>query len=333
MSTTPKTAVERMARQRFPSDRQVSELQRGQGAAWRVDPPAPSLSDEPVRRLAPAHGRRFVVLSAGVAAIALAIAIVLVPRLGTSPATAATPPSLQYTPTSMEGSPAKMLAELAKRAQRQPTPPGTGPYHYVHTREFHLSTDMTTDMVITDARVEEESREVWLADDGSGRIEVIRSGGLRAPWSGTRGPREDTVPRLEGAEDSMRAELRRQGRGRTSGDWFDAAAQLWKQQVVTPQLQSALLTVLAEQPGLTVEGTTTDRGGREGIAISTDIERTNPIVPEMRYVLVFDADTGMLLDYEQIALQAGDLPIQAPATIGYTLWMGSGYSPDTTTHP
>jgi hypothetical protein len=40
-----------------------------------------------------------------------------------------------------------------------------------------------------------------------------------------------------------------------------------------------------------------------------------------------------LLDYEEIALNAGNLPIQAPSTIGYTLWLASGYTTTTTERP
>ena len=33
----------------------------------------------------------------------------------------------------------------------------------------------------------------------------------------------------------------------------------------------------------------------------------------------------MLLDFEQILLQAGKLPVRVPATSGYTVWITSGH--------
>jgi len=68
------------------------------------------------------------------------------------------------------------LVELAARAEGQPSPPGAGPYSYVHTRGRQLATDQTTDGRILDARVEEAEREVWIAADGGGRIEETRDG-------------------------------------------------------------------------------------------------------------------------------------------------------------
>lgn len=333
MRITSKGAVERMARQRFPSDEQLRELQQGHQPSWLFDQVSESLSEASAGAGSRVHGRRRALVSAGVAAIAVVGAVIAVPKLMAPPDYVATPPLLQYASISMEGSASDMLTELADKARRQPPPPGTGRYHYVHTRVWLLHTDRTTDMRIIDTGVQEGQREQWIAADGSGRIEHT-IGGERTRWSGTYGPGQGAAPRLEGSnEDSLRSQLLRQGRGHTTGDWFDTVGQLWSQQVVTPQLQSALLRVLADQPGIAMAGMTTDRAGREGVAVSTEIEQTHPIVPEMRYVLVFDQDTGMLLDYEQIALRAGHFPIQAPATIGYYLWIGSGYTPDTTTRP
>lgn len=332
MRTTPKAAVERMAQQQFPSEDLMRGMQCGQEPAWLGDDTKASHSVPAASEGPRVVGRRWLLIVSGAAAVAVAAAVITVPRVTAPPAHAATPPPLTYSAPNGHRSAADVLTELADRARRQPGPPGTGRYHYIRTRDWQLHTARTTDMQILGAQIEESRRQSWFGDDGSARIDELVDG-KPADTSGTYGPRWQDIPRLEGNEDNLRAELLRQGSGRTTGDWFDAAGQLWRQQVVTPQLQSALLRVLAQQPGITVAGTTTDRAGREGIAISTDIEQTNPIVPEMQSVLVLDPDSGMLLDYEQIVLQSGSLPVHAPATIGYTVWLDSGYTPDTTTGP
>ncbi len=43
-----------------------------------------------------------------------------------------------------------------------------------------------------------------------------------------------------------------------------------------------------------------------------------------RYTLIFDPKTGMLLDYEEILLEAGKLPVKVPATLSYTVWIITG---------
>jgi hypothetical protein len=108
---------------------------------------------------------------------------------------------------------------------------------------------------------------------------------------------------------------------------------MWSRQVVTRQVQSALLSILATQPDLIVEGMATDRAGRQGIAISTTARSPQERTPAMRYVLIIDPDTGMLLSAEEVALEAGTLPIHVPATIGYALFLRSGYTPGTTGRP
>ncbi len=41
-----------------------------------------------------------------------------------------------------------------------------------------------------------------------------------------------------------------------------------------------------------------------------------------RNILIFDTTTGALLSYEEVALGAGaSLPVKAPATVGYLMWL------------
>ncbi|MET3805220.1 hypothetical protein ABIB25_002220 [Nakamurella sp. UYEF19] len=78
--------------------------------------------------------------------------------------------------------------------------------------------------------------------------------------------------------------------------------------------------MISGKPDISLLGTVTDRAGRNGLAVGTD---TNTPGYTERQTLIFDLQTGALLDYETTALAQGDLPIEAPATIGYTTWLES----------
>lgn len=321
MNTRTKTALERMAAQRFPSDELLRDTQ--------PDGPHARLLGEPliipsaVADLSPSRTRirtrRRVLVAAALATVAAAGSVTVIPRLAGPAADAATAPLLQYTPLPEKETATDMLTDLAARARSQPPLPGSGPYHYIHTRGWYLHSAQTTDGRILDSRIEASDREKWIASDGSGRLEEVR-GGQRTRWSGTFGPGGLTPA----------AEVLQHSRTRTTADWFQAIRETWSLQAVPPEQQSELLNTLAAQPNLVLEGTVNDRAGRQGIAISTV---TQGETPEMRYVLVLDPETGMLLDFEEVALTSDGLPIEAPATIGYTLWLASGYTATTTERP
>lgn len=97
---------------------------------------------------------------------------------------------------------------------------------------------------------------------------------------------------------------------------------LWAQRAPSPQLQAALLRVLADEPGLVDRGQVVDRAGRHGVAVSVDSAYTG--LPT-RYTLILDPHTGMLLDYEQtLTTTASKLNVPNPSVIGYTVWLAYG---------
>jgi hypothetical protein len=162
-----------------------------------------------------------------------------------------------------------------------------------------------------------------------GREAITAACGV-TPWSGTYAPGHLTAGVITGGTPaSLQAALIRQYSHYRAADWIQLMRTLWDRQVVSPTLQSALLTILAGQPDVSVQGTTTDRDGRPGVAVSA----IHTGAPDTREVVIFDQKTGMLLDEEDIALQAGSLPIKAPATIGYTVWLTRGYTTTTTERP
>jgi len=216
---------------------------------------------------------------------------------------------------------AGLLTVLAARAAAQPPPPGSGPYSYVRTRGWSVATARMTDGRLLDARTEETDRELWLAADGSGRIEETR-GGQRSRTSRVYGPGELS------AEPSPDATAPGEPEVTMPGSAIESVRQLqsvWLTQAVRPELQARLLHHLAAHPGLNVEEVT-DRAGRAGIAVSAEeaVGRT---------VLVLDTDTGMLLAAEEVAPRAGGVPVRAPVTMESTLWLRVGFTSDTDARP
>jgi hypothetical protein len=80
--------------------------------------------------------------------------------------------------------------------------------------------------------------------------------------------------------------------------------------------------MLADERQLTNAGTVTDRIGRTGVAVSTESSNSGL---NTRCTLIFDPNTGMLLDFEQVLLEAGKLPVKVPATSSYTVWITTGH--------
>lgn len=327
MNRNTRSALDRMAAQRFPSDEILGDTEMSPRLLNELqDGPPRTVTSVPTRRPV----RRRVLVAAGIVAVAAVGSIVVVPHLNQPTAYAETAPALQYLPGAPKGTAGDLLTELAARAQAQPPAPGSGPYHYVHTRSWSLGTDMTTDMKLLGWRIEKTEREQWSSGDGSGRIlQWGETPDMSLDKKYKPGEMDGTL--LTGSTEALRARLAAQNPGRTPAGWFRTVESVWNRQVVSPQLQSALLRNLATQPGVTVPGMTTDRAGRKGIAFSVvDSDET----PVMRYVMVLDPDTGMLLDFESIALERfDDIPMKTPATVGYTVWLDTGFTASTTERP
>lgn len=321
MSTRARSAVARMAAQRFPDPGLFADVV-----------PAEPTELAAVGQVAGAGVRRRTMLRRGTvlsACLVVGAAVVLaVPHGSGGTAYAATAPTLRYiADSSQKETVTDTITMLADHAAAQPSPPGAGPYHYVHTREWNLSTDMTTDMRVLGARIQVTDRQQWIASNGSGQLKITADGAA-APGSGVYGPGKLLADFVTGdtVEDLRTALTRQNPHNTTAFDWIQTFNQVWGRQAVSPDLEVALLRTLAAQPGLTLSGTTTDRAGRTGIAISARSADGRGGTPAMRVTLIFDPETGMLLDYEKVALDAGSLPIRAPATIGYVVWLASGHT-------
>ncbi|MDN5855802.1 MAG: hypothetical protein L0K86_23770 [Actinomycetia bacterium] len=170
-------------------------------------------------------------------------------------------------------------------------------------------------------------RQLWLAANGAGRIEETRAGQPTSSSGRYEAGGLSPSPIAAGPAEGLQDRLVHQNPGRTTAEWFATVTDIWNTQAVSPALQAALLSILATRPDLHLDGTVTDRAGRAGIAVSIEV----PGAPRTRDVLILSPTTGMLLGFEEIALESGDLPVKAPATIGYTLWLSSGHTTSTDT--
>lgn len=207
---------------------------------------------------------------------------------------------------------AELLRDLAEKTLHAPEPQGSGRYHFVHTRGSHLHTKhflrRSGERVVTGS-IEPFERRQWIAEDGSGRLEVTREGVLVQP-TGDYGPGELTPPSVSG---EMGGEL-------TARAVVKAFRQVWLSRVVTPSLQRRLLLELAECTGLVAEPGVREFEGRPGVAVT--------YLDEARHVqelLAFDRGTGELIGAEAKALEGARLPVPVPAVVSRTVWLTTGY--------
>ena len=266
--------------------------------------------------LRPRGWRLGAVAATGVAAL-LAAAFILVPHGGQGSAYAVTPPLLQYQTANTALSSQEVLRQLAVLAERQ-LPAPAGRYDFVKTRGWYYGVTVDQGGAVT-GQLDPTSRQQWIALDGSGRIDETRGGSNSLndfAAEGLAGPQEwPTDPA------ALRAELGKSHPDYGTSEWFTAVGDVWGMQVVSPRLQAGLLRMLADERELSNAGTVTDRIGRSGVAVSTESSHTGL---KTRYTLIFDPKTGMLLDFEQVLLESGKLPVKVPSTSSYTVWISTG---------
>lgn len=280
---------------------------------------------EPGRRR-PTVRRRLVLAGALAALLGTAVAV---PTLTSSPTYAAVPPMLTFVPIAGQQSAATVLTGLAGRARSQPPARGQGRYHYLHTKGWYLHTSADVDDGVFDSGIAEIDRQLWQAPDGSGRlVQVIPDDPSGMPPDRVLKPGELSGAFLPATatDATVRASF---GHSATAAGWTRTIEELWSRQVVPPVLHARLLGNLAAQTGVSLLGDTTDRVGRRGVAVAVEDQRG----PRERLILVFNPDTGALLDAETVVLQDSDLPVQPPATISYTVWLTVGHTNTTATHP
>ncbi len=273
--------------------------------------------------------RRLVTAAGAVAVLAVAalIASLVLPGAGGSggrSAYAATPPLLQFHPLAGSPSATSLLQSLSAKAAAQPRAPGHGRYEYVKTRGWYYDIRVAGGHV--SGSLQPNRTEHWVAADGSGRTVIHREAiGRKDVIHGGHPP-----PDLSTDPARLSHQLAPGHGGHATAPTFENVAGVWHDQVIRPRVQAALLKILANKPKITVSGRVTDRAGRTGVAVSTVSSYSGG--PE-RYTLIFNPETGMLLDSEEVFLTAGALPIKPPAVGGYTVWLATGYTANTHSRP
>jgi hypothetical protein len=242
--------------------------------------------------------------------------VAVFPPAGASPGDAATAPMLHFVAFNRPVSSRELLMHLAGRAEQQPPARGEGPYEYMQSRGWYLTTHQTTEGVVFRTEITEIDREQWRAEDGSGRVADTENGATQS-WD--TGPTDFPRTRMDAGGVSaplLRDRLLADGKGRTAAHWFGGIRDAWSSQIVAPALQGAYLSILADRDDIEVLGAVEDRVGRPGIAVSTS-------AGDRKLVLILGESTGALLDYEEIATTpaAAEVPIPLPSTVSYTVWL------------
>ncbi|BEL05237.1 hypothetical protein Q0Z83_034280 [Actinoplanes sichuanensis] len=283
----------------------------------------------------------------GRALVAAAAALVLLVIAGLQfapqprPAVAATPPSLRYSGGS--GSAEQLLTGIATKAAGAPAPDRSGDYEHLVIQSWSLWTQVDGERV-TSAIIPSRA-ESWRRADDSGRrstayeraefTSIGREVLWRAqnlfddgldPWSedyaaGQFGAMWADPPPADGLDDWLHI-----GHPRQNGPYetIVAVTDLARERLLTPATRAELLRIVARLPGLTYDGTVTDRAGRAGAAFSITSDHSG--LPT-RHTLIVDQATGALLGYEQmLPTDTGKLDVRAPAVIGYETYLTADYT-------
>ncbi|MGI5128062.1 CU044_5270 family protein [Pseudonocardia sp. CA-107938] len=327
MST--RSAVDRMAAQRFPTDADLERIAPHTDRERRLDallaqPRPTEAGRDPAL---PVPSRRSPVLLAFAVVAIVVIGIVGGLRALPQRPTPAAPPGCG---TTQAPDAPTLLRALADCAQAQPALPD-GRFDYLHTLWWGPG--------LYEGGSGEELGTVetwtWTAPDGSGRKESKTPRATSSTDLGPTGRGRTDWPTDVAALDAAIRDSRghRTPLPAPETEWISAVAQIASNTVVSPQLQAALLRLLATKPGVTVDGPVTDHAGRAGVAVSVGGEYAG--LPA-RHVLVLDPATGRILGTEEIVLASGNgvlLAAPPPAPAHYTLILGSTRVNTTTDKP
>jgi hypothetical protein len=271
---------------------------------------------------------RLLVAGIAFAAVAGVLATVLVLRPGSGRQPAA--PVLSHSP----GLPC--LTAIADNLQAAPYDGQSGRYEYQRWVLSPNSSDtMTGGKQYTVQWTEDQSQ--WIAGDGSGRVRTVRTGfGYpnaasqtyysqhpdEIPPGGTQtddlAKGEYSLAQLPAPDpDAMQRQLY-QPRENGPGQALVGASDLNRSRILDAAHRAALLRFLATTTGLTCAGTADDPAGRTGTAVGSTSTQTPGTGQAWQSLLLFDPNTGELLD---AGYRAGTGPM-----VWSTQWLARGYS-------
>ncbi|GAA2997775.1 CU044_5270 family protein [Actinokineospora diospyrosa] len=272
-------------------------------------------------------------------AIAAVIGLLLWQAAGpTAPSgKAVTPDPLVITAPAQPTPAGQRLADLAATARSSGVPRSEGTAEYVEMRAWYLNGQVSGG--ITVSAVVPEVYRTWRFPDGSGRIDQEWSEpefraaadgrawvpSLRGSSSQSWGPggRESSFPRGRPPVTAagMARFLYRENPPDHIGPikTLEAVKDLLRERVLTPAERAAVLELLAQLPGVTYDGVTTDRIGRHAEVFS--MESAYAGLPA-RYTLLVAPDSGLILGNEEtLTTSAGALNVTVPAVIEYETYV------------
>lgn len=228
------------------------------------------------------------------------------------------PVSYQYDSDAPAAGP--QLRALADRLVNAEYDNSTGRYTYHHTKVWGEPLVTSPDGRYLISHITEW--KVWQAPDGSGRQitiphepqypdqesreywqqEVLKAQAAEPVTSVSPGPQLSYMPlppRPDSAPlPSNRAELAELLKVSIGGGPVSKqVSTVYGRYVVPRQTRAEILRILADVPGFLWRGQVTDRGGRNGVAITFD-DREH----DQRWLLIFDPNTGELLADELLTL-------------------------------
>ncbi|WP_433796941.1 CU044_5270 family protein [Actinoplanes sp. CA-252034] len=257
------------------------------------------------------------------------------------PAFAATPALLQF--SGGDGAASELLVTIADRAAGAPAAARTGDHEHLVVESWGLWTSVDGERVAS--AVIPSRAESWRGPDDSGRRDT------RFEDAQFTSPASEWLWRAQNlfgdgldatSEDYPAGRFPAMWAGQPPAgdldDWLHiahprengpvetivAVTDLVRERLLTPATRAAALRVVARLPGLTHDGTVTDRAGRTGAAFSvTSAESGLPT----RHTLIVDPGTGVLLGYEQmLTTDAGRLDVRVPAVIGYETYLTADWT-------
>jgi hypothetical protein len=205
---------------------------------------------------------------------------------------APTPPSLAFeAPVPQSG--ADVLLHLSALAASQSSLPwpADAPYAYVRVQSWRLSAHATRVTARTSAVWHTRSEVPPLSDAGAADARLLaagsRSGGWAPGWA-----------------------------------FADLVTLAGSRPIPGPAL-AVFLRRLAAIPGVVNDGTTTDRAGRTGTAVSLDSGYSGEPIT---YTLIFNPRTGALLEADQtLAASPHRLDALKGSVVAFTTFLSSGY--------
>jgi hypothetical protein len=203
-----------------------------------------------------------------------------------------TPPALVFqAPVPPSGADVLLRLSAVAASQSSPPWPAGAPYAYVKVRSWRLSAHATT--------VASRISEVWRTRGEVPALSTSRALAERLLAAGSR-------------------------RGGWAPGWaFADLVALARSRPIPGAAEAVLLRSLAAIPGVVNRGSTTDRAGRSGAAVSLDSGYSGEPIT---YTLIFDPRNGALLEADEtLAASPHRLNALNGSVVAFTTFLSSGY--------